>query len=98
MSNKPLDEIARICEDEILSKGFHYLQKFSCKKCGQRLTMDILDILFYEGECDKCGFVTDIREEGCGLVMITDPSLMVEKGILRWPEKDDIIHDSQSGA
>lgn len=89
--DKPLSEIADMIEKEILPRGWHYLQKFSCDKCGNRLTMDVLDILYVEGECDKCCAITDIKKSGCGFMMITDPSMMVKSGLLRYPKEDEVI-------
>jgi len=89
--NKSLDELERMWREDIQPKGFHFLQKFTCEQCGERLTMDVLDILYFEGDCEQCGHTTDIRKTGGGMVMITDPSLMVEKGILRWPDRSEFI-------
>jgi hypothetical protein len=64
----PWDEIVKAVNQHI-ANGATIYQKFSCEKCGQRLTMDVPNILFYEGTCDRCGHTTDIRKRGCNYLL-----------------------------
>jgi len=38
--------------------------KFTCERCGNRLTFDVPNVLFKRGSCDKCGHITEIKKVG----------------------------------
>ena len=61
---------------EKMKDGMTVFQKFTCSKCGQRLTMDVPNKFFVEGTCDKCGTITDIRKQGCNYMAMysSDPT------------------------
>jgi hypothetical protein len=65
----PFEE-ARAGADKWINDGFDVYQKFTCEKCGQRLTMDVPNAFFTSGDCDKCGHVTDIAKRGCNYAAI----------------------------
>jgi predicted nucleic-acid-binding Zn-ribbon protein len=64
----PLEEVAKSAS-AIIDVGGLVFQKFSCSECGQRLMMDVPNIFYVEGACDKCGHVTDIRKAGCNYMV-----------------------------
>jgi len=70
-------EIAAAC-DLMIAQGRDIYQKFTCRGCGQRLTMEEPNRLYTHGTCDKCGAVTDIERQGCNyrLVQASDPSML----------------------
>lgn len=68
MSDYPFDEIVEAVERHA-QNGFNCYQKFTCEKCGERLTMDIPNMLFERGTCDKCGHISDIRKNGCNYLL-----------------------------
>jgi len=51
-------------------KGWKVFQKFTCEKCGQRLTMDIPNKFWKEGTCDQCGHLTNIEKNGCNYMLL----------------------------
>lgn len=68
MTDKPLDfpfwEVAKKAK-KLVEEGFYLYQKFTCAKCGQRLTMSDPNVFHKEGSCDKCGHITNIELQGC---------------------------------
>lgn len=67
-NNYPFDEIAKAVEDQA-NKGNYCFQKFTCANCGQRLTMEEPNVLYTTGTCDKCGHLTNIKEDGCNYML-----------------------------
>jgi len=55
----PIEECAKTAADAI-NGGYTIYQRFSCERCGQRLTMDVPNQFFRSGACDKCGHTSDI--------------------------------------
>jgi hypothetical protein len=43
-------------------------QKFTCAKCKSRQMMDTPNKFYTEGQCQECGFVTDLQLLGCGFL------------------------------
>lgn len=66
----PWDEVVEAAERLIKEKGATLHQKFTCEKCGSRQTMAVPNVFYVQGECEECGFVTDIRTKGCNYLMI----------------------------
>ena len=67
-NNYPLEEIQEACLKQI-KNGATIYQKFTCAGCGARLMMDVPNVIFTEGDCDKCGAVTDINKDGCNYLL-----------------------------
>jgi hypothetical protein len=67
-NNYPFDEIVKAVEENS-RKGWMCYQKFTCAGCGQRLTMDVPNVLFEQGTCDKCSATTNIKKDGCNYMM-----------------------------
>ena len=65
----PLSEIAEAVE-RLAGKGWECYQKFTCEKCGERLTMEPANTLYTSGKCDKCGHLTDIKKNGCNYLAV----------------------------
>jgi hypothetical protein len=72
----PFDDCA-VGAEEVVKRGGTIFQKFSCRGCGNRLTMDVPNKFFTEGSCDQCGVVTNIRETGCNFLAVFP---LTEKG------------------
>jgi predicted RNA-binding Zn-ribbon protein involved in translation (DUF1610 family) len=67
----PFEEIAdRV--DGLIGEGATVYQKFTCVGCGQRLTMEEPNVLYTQGECDRCGAVTDLKAQGCNYLLVMD--------------------------
>jgi len=69
MSNKPKNISLRAAEAQLLKimrPGLHFYQKWTCAKCGERVTGNTPDLLFEQGLHEDCGYITDLRETGCG--------------------------------
>jgi len=52
---------------ELNAKGINTYQKFTCAKCGNRLTMEDANIFYDNGRCDACGHVSEITH--CGYMV-----------------------------
>lgn len=65
----PWNEILEAMHERIAA-GYDFYQKFSCEKCGQRLTMPEKNIMYEHGICDQCGHETDIKARGCNYKLI----------------------------
>jgi DNA-directed RNA polymerase subunit RPC12/RpoP len=68
--------MADISFDRACQKALDYIrggatayQKFTCSKCGARLTMEEPNKFYETGTCDQCGHLTDIRKQGCGFLL-----------------------------
>ena len=59
MHDYPIEE-CRVTADKAIENGYTIYQRFSCEQCGQRLTMDVPNVFFTSGGCDKCGHTTAI--------------------------------------
>ena len=68
-NDHPFDQVVQNANAQI-AKGAVIFQKFTCAGCGNRLTMETPNTFYFEGQCDKCGVVTDLRKTGCNFMMI----------------------------
>jgi hypothetical protein len=71
-----------ISRDELMKRANQFLKefpdsevffKFTCRKCGERCSFSEPNILYENGECFKCGFVTTITEGGFMVSMSLKP-------------------------
>jgi hypothetical protein len=66
-NNYPIEECAeavvRILQQS--PKGTAFFQKWTCGKCGARVTGQSPNKLFTHGKHDECGYTTDLRRAGC---------------------------------
>lgn len=66
----PFDQVTDTVIEELQKNpNLRFFQKFTCAKCGNRLTIDVPNKFFKEGECDKCHTITNIKEQGCNYMM-----------------------------
>jgi len=66
----PLEACAeRIAEIMQAAPTTQFYQKWTCAKCGERVTMSIPNKLFTRGFHEDCGFTTDIRKSGCNYML-----------------------------
>lgn len=67
----PLEEIAAAAEKEIAA-GKTVYQKWTCKACGERVTMGEPNVFFTTGRHDECpvedGYLTELA--GCNYMVI----------------------------
>ncbi|HEY7417410.1 MAG TPA: hypothetical protein VH593_19660 [Ktedonobacteraceae bacterium] len=66
----PLAECANMA-NKYIAGGAKVYQKFTCEKCGARLTIDQPNTFYESADCDRCGAVTDIKKNGCNYMMVT---------------------------
>jgi len=64
----PLDVIAKQI-DGIMRPGLTFYQKWTCAKCGDRVTGNTPNKLFTSGHHEECDGVTDITKTGCGFAV-----------------------------
>lgn len=57
----PIDECAEACE-ALIAKGHTIHQKWTCKHCGARQTMEEPNSFSRSGRCGECGQVTLISK------------------------------------
>lgn len=65
----PLSEIRATCE-ALIKGGAFILQKWTCGKCGRRITGNNVNALCENGHCQHCEHVTDLTETGCNFALI----------------------------
>jgi hypothetical protein len=65
----PFNEVCHDAE-QLIENGATVFQKFSCTKCGQRLTIEEPNVFYKSANCDKCGTVTDIAKQGCNYLLV----------------------------
>jgi NAD-dependent SIR2 family protein deacetylase len=64
-----------------IEHGAMVYQKFTCQHCGNRLAFDVPDKMYTKGECDRCGGVTDIMENGSNFLLVyKNPNARKRKG------------------
>jgi hypothetical protein len=66
--NHPFYEVAAGAK-EVIDRGGQVFQKFTCSSCGKRLAMDVPNVFYKTGSCDKCGAITNIEETGCNFLV-----------------------------
>jgi hypothetical protein len=69
MNDYPLEDVLKDA-DNAIEAGATIFQKFTCCKCGQRLTMDVPNTFYTQGSCDKCGELTDLQKTGCNFMAV----------------------------
>ena len=50
---------------QAISNGWTVYQQYTCSMCGSRQTMQSPNSFYERGNCEKCGFVTNIKARGC---------------------------------
>ena len=56
-------------------------QRFTCDKCNQRLTMREPDTFDESCECELCHHHTNVKEKGCGLLIVGGPD---KQSVMEW--------------
>lgn len=69
MTDHPFDSVVRQAQAEI-AKGNWVCQKFTCSKCGNRLTINEANVFHSHGHCDACGHVTNVLATGCNFLLL----------------------------
>lgn len=65
----PLQECADAAE-KLIDKGWLVFQKWTCDKCGDRVTANTPNTFTTLGHHEACGFITDITKTGCNYMII----------------------------
>jgi hypothetical protein len=68
-NNYPPAMIASDMEKQI-QRGAECYMKWTCGRCGQRVTSIVPNRVFLFAMHDDCGFVTDIEQAGCNFLAI----------------------------
>jgi hypothetical protein len=48
-----------------IGKGASVYQQFNCAGCGVKQTMEDENLFHSLGKCEQCGYITDIKRDGC---------------------------------
>ena len=73
----PLEECRRVA-DRLARAGCSIYQKWTCGKCGERVTANLANHWTEQGHHEEraddkpCGFVTDLRKTGCNYLATAD--------------------------
>jgi hypothetical protein len=70
-NNYPLQDVVAKA-NTLIARGCEVYQKFSCVYCGSRLTMSEPNVFHPTGTCDRCSRVTDIRRNGCNMMVVAN--------------------------
>lgn len=65
----PFYEVAATAQANMEAGGTIY-QKWTCRGCGQRLTMEVPNKFYKVGSCEECGAETDLVETGCNYLLV----------------------------
>lgn len=65
----PLHECVRVA-GSLIESGATVHQKFTCRHCGSRQTMEEPNKFYTSGRCEECSEVTDIRISGCNYLLV----------------------------
>ena len=71
MADHPMEDCILEAQ-KLVHDGHQIFQKFTCAKCGERLTIDEPNKFYTHGTCHVCGTLTDIRINGCNYMLITN--------------------------
>ena len=66
----PIDDVAKQANERIDAVGGRAIvhQKWTCRHCGSRQTMEDKNVFHRSGRCEECGNITVISK--CNYVMI----------------------------
>ena len=76
----PIEECAATLEP-LVAKGCTFYQKWTCEKCGERVTGNNPNALYTEGHHEECGHTTDLKRTGCNYMLIGS-TFAAQKAIL----------------
>jgi hypothetical protein len=68
--NYPIETCAKTLH-EIMQPGMTFYQKWTCEKCGDRVTGNTPNKLFTSGHHEDCGHTTDLTRRGCNYVIMS---------------------------
>jgi len=68
MKLHPFDEVAKTAFEK-MQQGATIWQQFNCAKCGIKQTMAEANRFFTRGICEECGHETDIKRNGCNVMV-----------------------------
>jgi len=72
MSDYPLQECAAAAEKILAkNKAVKIYQKWTCAKCGARVTANQPNVFTTMGHHEDCDGITDIAEQGCNYMVIS---------------------------
>ena len=80
--DSPFEDVAEMAWN-LVQRGGHVFQKFTCAECGLRQTVEEPDHMFVRGQCEKCRHVTDLQVQGCGFVYVGRPEILLDHYALR---------------
>jgi ribosomal protein L40E len=66
----PFDDVVAKAE-AFAAAGHEVYQKFTCRGCGARLTIEPPNTFHESGTCDQCSAITNIRARGCNFMIVT---------------------------
>lgn len=62
---KQVDQLLQNYKDNV-----QIYQKWTCEKCGDRVTLNVPNKMHALGHHEDCGAITDIRARGCNYMVI----------------------------
>ena len=79
----PFDELVRGIDMllEKLGDRIAVFQRFTCEACRNRLTMREADTFNEECECELCHHVTNVKANGCGMLIVGGES---KQKVMEW--------------
>lgn len=69
--DRPFEEMALIAQG-FVHEGHTIFQKFTCRGCGARQTMEQPNMFFVTGVCQECDAETDLVRAGCGYSLVVN--------------------------
>jgi hypothetical protein len=78
---KPIDYPLLECLETmnlLVLKGVTVYQKWTCEKCGDRVTANKPNTITRHGHHEECGHVTDLSVKGCNYMAIGPSDVMLD--------------------
>jgi hypothetical protein len=64
--------------NKLVLKGATVYQKWTCERCGDRVTANNPNTITAHGHHEDCGHVTDLTIKGCNYTAMGPPELMLK--------------------
>lgn len=71
MTDFPFKEVCKAAE-QLAKAGCAVHQKWTCEKCGERVTANTANYFTTFGHHEECGHITNIEKKGCNYIVYGD--------------------------
>ena len=65
----PWDVVVAAVAEKRKDKNVNVHQQWNCEHCGVKQTMETPNVLYEQGQCEKCQCITDIKKNGMNFML-----------------------------